>query len=108
MPIPTMEQRKAARLAAQPDTEDTRHTYSWSKYGIEVRDKKGEWAGFYRVRYHRGGDTPGTRLVLIGYRFGECPPELLVGFLTLLDIERTILVDELGNPRFVMPQEETA
>ena len=55
--------------------EDSRYIYEWSKYGILIKEKMGTSAGFYRIRYYDGDINQPTRLVLIGYRFGECPGE---------------------------------
>lgn len=77
------------------DAQDTRHTYDHSPHGILVRSRTGLWAGFYKYRPHQGNDTPPTRLVLTGYKFGDCPGELAVGFYTTGDIINNILTDQL-------------
>lgn len=71
------------------EAEDSRHTYEWSPHGVLTRDRKGRWAGFYRLR--DASPFLPTRLVLTGYQFGDAPGELVVDFVTLGDIERYIL-----------------
>jgi len=70
---------------------DSRHTYEYSPHGILVRCKKGEWAGYYKVRYYDGNDKFPTALILIGFSFGEPPAELSVHGITLSEIEKWIL-----------------
>lgn len=70
---------------------DSHHTYEHSPHGILVRCKKGEWAGYYKVRWYDGDDKLPTCLVLIGYSFGEPPAELSVHGITISEIEKWIL-----------------
>jgi hypothetical protein len=102
MTIPSREVRALLRRdLATPDAQDARHTYFWSVHGILVSERQGKWRGYYCLRHHRGGATPPTRLLLTGIGFGDPPAELSVGYGTMLDIERNIVLDFLDNPKFV-------
>lgn len=100
--IPTREERETIRRNSGPDAQDSRHEYRWSSFGICVTRKTGEWSGFYHLREYEGGESPPTRLILQGGRYGDCPGELAVDFVTMGDIHRGILDGYQDNPVFVV------